>query len=408
MKKPLVVVLAVLALVAAACGSDKKSDNASSGSTGTTQTTKAAAAAGPTIQVDNKAPDFQAGFLAYFPKVVKVHPGDNVTFHNNFSGEPHTVTFGTLVNDALAAAKGADPNGPPPAAVAKLPDLLPQGPGDANQTAAKPCIVATGDLPKNGETCSGADKPFAGTEAFFNSGYLAPTIQNFDMKLADNIAPGTYGYYCLLHGTDMSGSLEVVAKDTAVPDAAAVTKQGNDERDAALAKVKDAVAALPQGTVPALGFIPPSPTQVFAGSGADDPIAPGIEEFGPKQIKVPVGGAVTWIFLGPHTVSFNAPADAKDFLVKGSDGGYHVNDKANAPAGGPGVEGPSGPPPQGPPPPPKIVDGGSFDGTGFRSTGVVLSFPPALSGYKLTFTKAGTYGYVCLVHPGMFGTVQVS
>jgi plastocyanin len=54
-----------------------------------------------------------------------------------------------------------------------------------------------------------------------------------------------------------------------------------------------------------------------------------------------------------------------------------------------------------------VTDGGSFDGTGFRSTGLVLSFPPSLLGYKMTFTKAGTYGYVCLIHPGMTGSVVV-
>ncbi len=71
------------------------------------------------------------------------------------------------------------------------------------------------------------------------------------------------------------------------------------------------------------------------------------------------------------------------------------------PAGG------NGPPPSGPPPPPAIADAGTWDGTGFHSSGLVLSFPPALSGYKLTFTKAGTYSYRCLIHDNMEGTVKV-
>jgi hypothetical protein len=101
-------------------------------------------------------------------------------------------------------------------------------------------------------------------------------------------------------------------------------------------------------------------------------------------------------------VSFNAPKGADNSLVKGDDGGWHVNEKSQAPAGGPAVA-----MNEGPPGPPKVTDGGSFDGTGFRSTGFVLSFPPALSAYKLTFTKAGTYGYICLIHPGMTGSVVV-
>jgi plastocyanin len=337
---------------------------------------------------------------------VQAHPGETVTFHNNFSGEPHTVTFGTDVDAALAAAAKADPQSQePPPEVAKLPQLLPDGPGDANQTAAKTCVVDSGDLPKDGEGCTGATAPFNGKQVFYNSGYLPPEVTNWELKLASDIAPGTYGYYCLLHGTDMSGTVEVVPAATTVPTAAAVAATATKERDAGLAKVKDAVAGLAKGEVP--GFVPAAPNQVLAGSGADDPTAPGIENFGPKQVKIPVGGSVTWVVVGPHTISFNAPKEAVNALVKGSDGGYHVNPKATDPAGGPGVPPPSGPPPDGPPPPPKVTDAGSFDGTGFHSSGLVLSFPPALEAYKLTFTKAGTFGYVCLIHPGMTGSVTV-
>jgi hypothetical protein len=81
-----------------------------------------------------------------------------------------------------------------------------------------------------------------------------------------------------------------------------------------------------------------------------------------------------------------------------------------APVGGPGVSAPpqsnassNGPPTLAPP-----TDGGSYDGSGPRSTGFVVSFPPVLSQFSLTFTKAGTYSYTCLIHPGMDGVVTVS
>ena len=80
------------------------------------------------------------------------------------------------------------------------------------------------------------------------------------------------------------------------------------------------------------------------------------------------------------------------------------------PAGGPGVTAPTatGPPPSGPPKLGKVTDGGKFDGTGFRSSGFVPPGPPPLLGYSLTFTKAGTYSYVCLIHPKMGGVVKVT
>jgi plastocyanin len=402
MSRRLLVLMSAVALVAAACGSSSKD----AGSTTTTSTT-AASTVGITVEVDGKAPDFNAGFLAYFPHEVQAHPGDTVTFHNNFSGEPHTVTLGTDVDAAVAAAATADPNGDPPAAVLALPSLLPQGPGDANQTAAKECVVTSGALPKNGEGCTAATAPFNGKQVFYNSGYLPPDTNNWKLKLASDIAPGKYNFYCLLHGPAMSGTLEVVPAATTVPTAASVAAKAANERDTQLAKVKDTVKALATGTVPALSsFVPTKADQVWAGGAIDDPDSPQIENFGPQQIKIPVGGSVTWVILGPHTITFNAPKDASTVLVKGDDGGYHINEKAAGPAGGPPVDVPSGAA-NGPPPAPKVTDGGSFDGSGFRSSGLAVSFPPALAAYKLTFTKAGTFGYVCLVHPGMTGSVQV-
>jgi len=42
-----------------------------------------------------------------------------------------------------------------------------------------------------------------------------------------------------------------------------------------------------------------------------------------------------------------------------------------------------------------------------NSSGLILSFPPVLTAYKVRFTRAGTYPYECLIHPGMAGTVVV-
>jgi len=54
-----------------------------------------------------------------------------------------------------------------------------------------------------------------------------------------------------------------------------------------------------------------------------------------------------------------------------------------------------------------VTDGGTYNGTGFKSTGGTDSFPPNLAGYSVTFTKPGTYPFACVVHPGMGGVVQV-
>jgi LPXTG-motif cell wall-anchored protein len=93
----------------------------------------------------------------------------------------------------------------------------------------------------------------------------------------------------------------------------------------------------------------------------------------PGSITVNVGDTVTWSLGGlePHTVTFGPPP-----FPPGSD-------LANAPAGG-----------------------SSFDGTGFATSGILLPVPGA-KGFALTFTKAGTFNYQCLLHPSMRGTVIV-
>ena len=91
------------------------------------------------------------------------------------------------------------------------------------------------------------------------------------------------------------------------------------------------------------------------------------------------------------------------------DGAWHLNEAAFAPTGfPPPPEQPSGPPPSGPPQV-KTLDAGSYEGNAFKSSGGVGSDPESgLLQYTLTFTKAGTYPFVCLIHPKMGGVVEVS
>ncbi len=50
------------------------------------------------------------------------------------------------------------------------------------------------------------------------------------------------------------------------------------------------------------------------------------------------------------------------------------------------------------------VDAGPWDGRGFRSTGLDYQ---DLDEFSVTFTRAGTYTYACLIHPQMVGRVVV-
>lgn len=364
------------------------------------------------VQVDGKA-TFAASFIAYFPTDVQAHAGDTVEFNSNLTGEPHTVTLGTQVDDIFDLVAEACPNGGladpacqegPPAQYedqyfeldAKNPALLPEDSEEPDQAAAQPCFLATGAPPTDASACTEQEQAaFDGTQTFYNSGFLEDQ-QVFSVELSEDIAPGTYFYYCLLHREGMSGTVTVVDKDTDVPTADEVAQAGQAALDEMIAGLQPEVDRLATLTA----------EEATAGSFSEEVQEASIDEFAPAEIAIPVDGTVTWTVLGFHTISFNAPESARPFLVKEADGTVAVNEEAGTPAI---IAGAPEPDPNAPPPDPNVpvvIDGGAWDGAGFANSGFIEAFEGTWQ-YKLTFSTAGTYPYICLVHPDMEGTIKV-
>ena len=104
--------------------------------------------------------------------------------------------------------------------------------------------------------------------------------------------------------------------------------------------------------------------------------------FFPRSIDIAVGDTVTWQFEGFHNVAFLGGEPFPPIFVKEADKDY----------GNPKVFFPVGP--------------NTYDGMGYRSSGTP-SEPGKPFSYSLTFTKAGQYRYVCVIHgPGMGGVVN--
>jgi plastocyanin len=373
-------VLLASALIASGCGSSGSSN-------------------GRTVQIDGHSKAYNATFTSYFPKRVVVHPGNTVSFHENWTGEPHSVTMGTLVEKGLAAAAHSNPNGPPPHAFAILPTMLPQGPGDVVQAGARPCYLETGAPPQNPKTpCPQVAQPvFNGTQTYYSSGWIKPG-ETWKVRLAANIKPGTYHYYCTLHGAMMSGSIVVVPKSQSIPSQSQDDATGRAELAKLVAAAEPAFRAAQSGHYPVHGNL--------AGVVSQSEQNVGINEFVAKTVHAKVGQPVSWTFLGAHTLTLGGPDNDEPILETAKDGSIHLRPSAVAPAGGPGAP----PPPTGSSssqPSTKVVHGGSYSG-GLHSTGLVLSFPPQLTGYSLTFSKPGTYTFDCLVHPHMEGKVVVT
>lgn len=395
-RRALVVVLVVVAMVAAACGDDD--DDTAAGGDGTDSGQVDAGEV--TVEIDTATDELNAAFFAYFPDTVKVRPGDTIVYHSNFSGEPHSIAFGSAVQTAIDEFQKLTPEqleseGPPPpeldAAFAKIPPMLPDGPGDANQNSVNPCFVESGDIPSDTtKPCPVTEpSPFTGEEVFYNSGFL-PDGETFELTLADDIAPGTYEGFCTLHFTEMISTIEVVAEGTDVASSDAVAEEGQQQEDALVEKIvparERAEADAAAGTI-------------AAGAGDENVSNALVAEFLPGEVEVAAGDQITWNIIGPHTISFNAPEDARTIIVEDDNGQFHLVEKALSPAG---YEAP--PPPEGEPEdPPPPVDGGTWDGAGFFNSGIQFD-----GTFLLKITRPGSYEYACLIHPDMEGTVTVT
>lgn len=396
----------VAALVAAgALGAGERAE-AHAGRTAASQTF--------TVNVDGRNRAVNESFDAYYPNVVTVHAGDTVVFHYVGVGEPHTVTLGTLANDAVAAFNKLTPaqeNNPPRSALAadaKLPQLLNASGTAVVPSAANPCDLQTG-LPSSKAACptSAAAPAFDGKQSYVNSGWLKAD-ERFTVHLSPATPPGTYRFLCLVHREFMQGRITVVPATTRVPSPAAQAALGRKQLARDEAALAGAAKLLAQGKPPIPGLTLPGAHPILTGSGAPGSGAGSIDQFGPRTVRIPVGGSVTWWLAGLHSITFNSNSSDNDIQTVYRNGDVQINARAAGPVGGPGE--PAKPPTGGTAKHInfKVVASQSWDGVGFHNSGVFgNSQPPNIEGYRLTFTRAGTYKFICTVHDNMKGTIIV-
>jgi plastocyanin len=308
---------------------------------------------------------------AFYRKTLKVHVGDKVKWKiNGF----HTVTI---------PAKGKEP----PAFIG----LDPAGGKTAgiNDAAGNPfwfnglpklTLQPDGALPAGGKSYNGQKLVSSG--APLENGAPKPYTVKFTKK-------GTYTYYCTIH-PGQKAKVKVVGKGKKVPSNKANAKAAKTEYAKVVKQLKkDGKFAGPPGNA------------VYAGK---DTIDSTILAFFPTTKSVPVGTTVKFS-MSPktteaHTITFG-PAD----YLQAAANGFVGPDPAN-PSGLPVVSSlaayPSDPPPGAP-------ANGANHGNGFVNTGVIDgdSASPQPTSAQVTFSKAGTYNYICLIHPDMKGSIVV-
>jgi plastocyanin len=350
-------------LVGTACSSKSTGETAAKASDSATTATTAPAVTGPqtyNLVIDGPSTLGAENYVygAFFPKAVSARPGDTLVFENRGSNDIHTVTFGV---------KGDRSDSPPLITKTVQANLAVFGPCYTTQPAG-PGLLSCPTPP-----AKGAAAPEYTGQGYWNSGQIlfpaAPPEagpKTATVKLGAGIPAGSYTITCLLHPF-MQSTLNVVGSDAERLSPAQVSAAAEKEIGDAKTQAAGLAAPAPASTANGAGVTASWGNQLIT-----------VNRFSPATVSIKVGQTVTWTDVSPympHTISFNAPFKSPDepnaFLPTGAKSGSDF-------AGGVAHSGMIGPKPLLP-----------------------------VDSFSLRFTKAGTYPYLCLLHPGMAGTVQV-
>lgn len=331
--------------------------------------------AGPPLQKPPPGISPHADALFFFPRSVTIHVGQTVTwqifgFHTvTFKGPRHSYPFVVPTGKQPVVRDAA---GQPFWWSGKVPHLfvsplaiMQQG----GSTTSTPSQTASSGLLR--VLTAAPNKP------------PAPYALTFTQ-------PGVYHYQCAVHPT-MHGVVIVKPADVGTPSVAS-------EEAAVQAALQRTIADLRR-----LQTVKPSkPLTVFVGLGKT---ATGAEitAFSPARLTVHVGDSVRFVNHDEndiHTVTFGK----ESYTSK-------IEKAFGAPVAGGKVElTPLGAYPSEPPGAPIQYDGRNH-GNGYLNAGILNppGSPPAAgpTSWTVTFTKAGTYRYECVIHPHMDGTIVV-
>lgn len=294
-----------------------------------------------------------------------------------------------------------------------VPFAFGEGEGDPlQQNYAQPCFLKQGMPGKDPKKpCSKSQQvqpAFDGTQSFYSSGiirYQGAQGNTFRVPLSKNIKPGTYTFYCAVHGPQQK--TDIVVREKGAQSQEEITRESRKEIDEVVGPLddvwsdaKDGNITLEQGTEKITLAAP------FVGLFSPKAEHAAINEFVPKTLNVKANAPIAWKMMGAdHTVSFGVPPyfPPVEFL---EDGTVRLNPKLEPAAGGarpvPKREGGDGPPSAAQ----QKVDGGTYDGTGFWSSGLIGAQP--YLEYTMRISKPGTYRVACLIHPAMVGNVVVT
>lgn len=309
---------------------------------------------------------------AFMPKNVTLNVGDTVVFTKK-TVEPHTVTI--------------NPPNPLPAPFLPAPDGRLEG---------NPALFFSDPPSQIPPAAPGSptlwEASVNGTQ-LVHSGFLQGPS---DVVKIAFLKAGTYQYVCEIHPT-MKGTITVNASGKKYAKSAA-----DYQKDAAdqLSKQKSTGKTFRESIkIPAPASEGGNRNHtVYAGAGDATNSNDFYGFIGGENLAVKVGDKVTWTLEKndpgvPHTVTFLSGAAQPELVVPEPQPNgppkLVVNPLALAPA-------PAQPAP--------------YAGTGYVNSGLMLTGSPGPQAFSLTFSKPGTYKYLCILHDpnGMNGTITVT
>ncbi len=291
----------------------------------------------------------------FLPQTITIHKGDSI--HFVVGGDLHTVSYL-----------------PPGMADAPLTIQNPVGPGQV----FNPIV--------NDPTNPSASPTEFDPQKYYNSGIVFPGL-TADVHF--NVI-GSWTFICHIHA-GMKMDLTVTGDPADVQSQADLDTKADAQRDAIVANDEALVNSV-HTTKTTTGSA--STWELAAGIGSRDDVQDVLQFLPAEPLKITTGDTVHWTSHTntPHTVTFLNGAPFPDVTV-------NIQNPGNPPllvGFNPGAILPSGGTTQ---------DGSAFTNSGFIDQNGAF---PGGTNYAQTFTKAGTYLYLCMLHQGMAGTIVVS
>ena len=303
--------------------------------------------------------------------MLTVRAGDTITWNIN-SDEPHSVTF----------LSGAE----------LPPDFIPVPGGDPTE------------LMPNPETAAPTRAPGAPVEVYSGAGMVNSALMSDEPQGPPGTPPnntfslvfdtsGTYQLVCQIHPF-MRGQVQVLAVTASdVPSQAQIDAQGEKQLAPLLAELEGLKSLRDSGMAISSEPGPNGSTIWHVGAGGR-----GSErfvellDFLAKDVTITEGDTVVWTSPTFHQVTFHPGREAPDFVtVKPQEQGppeVRLNPEVFLPS----------------------KPSGEFDGTGFFSSGLIGVDTGGAASFSMTFSKAGSYDYMCAIHreQGMKGSITVT